>query len=74
MCRWNGLCGVVGYIGTSVNRDRQLAFGSVLKDFTDYALTFSAVSNSCTVNLIGGNPRKLWVIMNMDVRSRRVSR
>ncbi len=37
-----------------MNKDRQLAFGSVLKDFTDYALTFSTGSNSCTVYLIGG--------------------
>ncbi len=34
----------VGYMGTSGNRDNQLASGSVLNDFTGDALTISADS------------------------------
>ncbi len=39
--RGNGLGGEVGYMGTSGNRDCQLASRSVLKDFTDDAWTTS---------------------------------
>ncbi len=42
VCRGNGLWAEVGYMGTSGNRDCQLAYGSVLKDFIDDALTISA--------------------------------
>ncbi len=44
VCRGNGLWEGVGYMGTSGNRDSQLASRSVLKDFTDDALTISAGS------------------------------
>ncbi len=41
MCRGHGFWDEVGYIDTSGNRDSQLASRSVLKDFTDDALTIS---------------------------------
>ncbi len=39
-----GFWEVVGYMGSSLNRDSQLATRSVLKDFTDDALINSAHS------------------------------
>ncbi len=42
MGRGNSLWEKVGYMGTSGNRDSQLAAKSVLTDFTDDALTISA--------------------------------
>ncbi len=40
VCRGDGLWEEVGYMGTSGNRDCQLASRSVLKDLTDDAFTF----------------------------------
>ncbi len=40
--RWNGLGQEVGFMGTSGNRDSQLASRNVLNDFTDDALVISA--------------------------------
>ncbi len=42
--RGNGLSEEVSYMGTSGNRDCQLASRSALKDFTDEALMISAGS------------------------------
>ncbi len=44
VCRGNGLWEEVGYMGALGNRDCPLASSSVLKDFTDDALTISAGS------------------------------
>ncbi len=44
VCRGNGMCAEFGYMGTSGNRDSQLASRSALKDFTDDALSISAGS------------------------------
>ncbi len=44
MCRGNGLGEEGGYMGTSGNRDSQLASRNVLNDFTVNALTIAAVS------------------------------
>ncbi len=46
VCRGNGLWEEVGYMGTSGNRDSQLASRNVLNDFTVNALAIAAVSYS----------------------------
>ncbi len=42
VCRGNGLGQEVGFMGTSGNRDSQLASRNVLNDFNDDALVISA--------------------------------
>ncbi len=42
VCRGDGLWEEVGYMGTLGNRDTEFVSRSVLKDFTDDALTISA--------------------------------
>ncbi len=49
MCRGDEVWELVGHMGTSENRDSQLASRSVLNDFTDDALTpvvFSKIGQS----------------------------